>query len=83
MKKFLNEDGRSPWDRLSDNPAIGACHDFLGVAENLAVLVSTGNIALPIERSIYMWMYDDSGSNWGHRHAILKIYLLENRSKLF
>ena len=65
------EDGRSPWDRLSDNPAIGACHDFLEVAENLAVLVSTGNIALPIERSIYMWMYDDAGSNWGHRHAIL------------
>ncbi|MCK5784152.1 MAG: hypothetical protein KAH06_06875 [Desulfobacterales bacterium] len=65
------EDDRSPWERLSDNPAIGACHDFLGVAENLAVLVSTGNIPLSIERSIYMWMYDDAGSSWGHRHAIL------------
>jgi uncharacterized repeat protein (TIGR01451 family) len=67
-----NEDGRSPWQRLSDNPAIGACYDFLNVAENLAVFVTSGtSIALPIERSVYNWMYDDSGSNWGHRHAIL------------
>ena len=67
-----NEDGRSPWQRLEDNPAIGACHDFLNVAENLAVFVTSGSsIALPIERTIYMWMYDDAGSAWGHRHAIL------------
>ena len=66
------EDGNSPWDRLDNNPAIGACHDFLPVAENLAVFVTSGNnIALPIERSIYMWLYDDAGSGWGHRHAIL------------
>jgi hypothetical protein len=66
-------DGRSPWDRLSDNPAIGACQDFLSIAENLAVFVTSGSsIALPIERSIYMWMYEDCcGSGWGHRHAIL------------
>jgi hypothetical protein len=65
------EDGRSPWERLDDNEAIGACHDQLSVSENLAVLVSTGGIALPVERSVYMWMYDDAGSGWGHRHAIL------------
>ncbi len=67
------EDGRSPWERLAANPAIGVCHDFLNVAENLAVFVSTGNnIPLPIERSVYMWMYDDgSCCGWGHRHAIL------------
>ncbi len=64
-----NADGRSPWDRLNSNSDIGACHDFLNVAENLAVL--WGGWTLPLERSIYMWMYDDSGSNWGHRHAIL------------
>ena len=65
-------DGRSPWDRLNDNPAIGACHDFLSIAENLAVFVtSDSSISLPIERSIYMWMYDDASSTWGHRHAIL------------
>lgn len=67
------EDGRNPWERLADNPAIGACSEFLGVAENLAVFVTTGNyIPLPIERSVYMWMYDDGGCcGWGHRHAIL------------
>lgn len=64
-------DGNSPWERLNQNPAIGACHDFLSVAENLAAFVTSGSsIALPIERSIYMWMYED-GSTWGHRHAIL------------
>ncbi len=65
------EDGRSPWERLADNQTIGACHDQLSVSENLAVLVSTGGIAIPVERSVYMWMYDDAGSGWGHRHAIL------------
>ena len=62
-------DGNTPWQRLDNNPAIGGCHDFLGVAENLAVL--WGGWTLPIERAIYVWMYDDSGSSWGHRHAIL------------
>ncbi len=66
------EDGNSPWERLDTNPAIYACHDFLNVAENLAVLVTSGtSIPLPVERSVYMWMYDDAGSSWGHRHAIL------------
>jgi hypothetical protein len=62
-------DGRSPWDRLNSNPAIGACHDFLAVAENLAVL--WGEWTLPVERSVYLWMYDDSNQGWGHRHAVL------------
>jgi uncharacterized protein YkwD len=62
-------DGQSPWDRLNDNPAIDACHDDLAVAENLAVL--WGGWTLPIERAVFMWMYADSGSNWGHRHAVL------------
>ncbi|MBI5029307.1 MAG: hypothetical protein HZB51_02180 [Chloroflexi bacterium] len=67
-----NADGRSPWQRLYTNSAINACHDSLGVAENLAVFVTSGNsIPLPIERSIYMFMYVDAGSAWGHRHAIL------------
>lgn len=67
------EDGRTPWQRLEDNPAIGACHDFLNIAENLAYFCTSGSsISLPIERSIYNWMYDDGDCcNWGHRHAIL------------
>ena len=70
-------DGNSPWQRLNTDTAINSCHDFLNIAENLAVL--WGGWTLPVERSIYMWMYEDSGSNWGHRHAILW-YPYENNS---
>lgn len=64
--------GQDPWQRLGANPAIGACRDPLSIAENLAVFVTTGSsIPLPVERSIYDWMYSDQGSAWGHRHAIL------------
>jgi len=65
-------DGHDPWWRLDQNPAIGACHDFLNVAENLAVFWTSGSsIPLPVERAVYMWMYEDSGMGWGHRIAIL------------
>jgi uncharacterized protein YkwD len=65
-------DGRSPWDRLEDSPAIGACRDFLSVAENIAVLAASGSsIDLPVERSVFMWIYDDGDCcGWGHRHTI-------------
>jgi hypothetical protein len=65
--------GQSPWQRLDSNPAIGACHDSLSVAENIAVFVTSGSsISLPVERSVFMWMYDDGDCcSWGHRHAIL------------
>ena len=68
-----NADGRSPWQRLSDNAAIGACQDFLSVAENIFVFVTSGSsIPLPLERAIYGWMYEDGPCcGWGHRHAIL------------
>jgi hypothetical protein len=66
-------DGLSPWERLDANPAIGACHDFLSISENIAVFVTSGSsIPLPIERSIFMWIYEDGDCcGWGHRHAIL------------
>jgi len=65
-------DGLGPWVRLSNNPAIGACQDFLSYAENLYVYMTDGNsISLPVERSIYVFLYKDSGSLWEHRHALL------------
>ena len=74
-----NADGHSPWERLNANPTIGACHDSLSVAENLAALMTSGSsIPLPVERSVYRWMYDDSGSAWGHRIAILWYPYIEN-----
>ena len=68
-----NADGYSPWERLENNPAIGACHDFLSISENIAVFVTSGSsISLPIERAIFDWMYEDgSCCGWGHRHTIL------------
>ena len=72
-------DGRSPGERLDDNPAIGACHDSLPVAENLTVIVTSGtSIPLPVERAVYMWMYKDSDSSWVHRHTILWYPYTEN-----
>lgn len=73
-----NVDGLGPWTRLNNNAAIGACHDFLNVAENLSVFVSSANnISMPVEGAIYNWMYVD-GTSWGHRHAILWYPYTEN-----
>lgn len=73
-------DGRTPWERLDADPDIAACRDFLGVAENLFWKGTTDprGIPLVIEQAIYWWMYIDSGSNWGHRHAILWTPYTEN-----
>lgn len=62
-------DGRSPWERLDSIPEIYTCREFLLVAENLAVFWA--GTTFPIEQAVYMWLYADSGSNWGHRHTIL------------
>ena len=65
-------DGKDPWTRLEENPAINACHDFLSIVENLAYFWSSApNISLPLERAFYNWMYKDNGSSWGHRHMLL------------
>jgi uncharacterized protein YkwD len=61
-------DGRTPFQRLLANPAINACRDSF-MAENLAGF--WGNWTLPVERAVYLWMYADSGSSWGHRHILL------------
>ena len=69
----------SPWDRLHNDSAIApaeisACHDFLGIGENLAVYVSSNPNHQPVEnvaRAIYDWLYADASSEWGHRHALL------------
>ena len=58
---------------------VGAgCTEPLSRSENLAYFFkqSTGpltaaSIPLPLERAIYAWIYDDAGSAWGHREAVL------------
>jgi hypothetical protein len=65
-------DGRSPYGRLDDNPEIGACREPLDVVENIAYHVTTGSsIDLPVERTVYAWIYWDASVGWGHRHVVL------------
>jgi hypothetical protein len=73
-------DGRSPWERLADNAAIGACHDFLGIAENIYFVATTAPTPIPyvVETAVYRMMYEDAGSRWGHRHAMLWTPYVEN-----
>lgn len=73
-------DGRSPHERLTANPVLGACSDFLGISENLYLYATTGNNAPPLllAEMIYQMIYVDAGSEWGHRHAILWTSYTEN-----
>lgn len=74
-----NADGKGPAVRKQENPAINACHDDFLLMENLHCYGTTSsNIPMPIERSIYNWMYKDKGSGWGHRHLLLYDNFLEN-----
>ncbi len=52
------------------------CHEFITRSENLAYYASTAPIPMPVERSIYSFIYDDASSNWGHRESVL----LQDRS---
>lgn len=66
-------DGNTPPERLNANAAIGACHDFLGVSENLYWQGTTSPDEIPyvVEQAIYNWLYVDKNAKWGHRHALL------------
>lgn len=66
-------DGNTQWERLHANPAIGACHDFLGVAENLYYQGTTATDEIPfiVEQAIYSWLYADKDSQWLHRRTLL------------
>lgn len=73
--------GSGSFNRITNHPVIGgACAQFLGAAENLHASASSGrNAPTPttlIEGAIYGWLYNDGGSAWGHRRAML----LQDRS---
>ena len=60
-----------PYDRLA--AALGDEKEFFEFSENLA-WASAGTASTfpePVAYSVYAWIYDDSGSSWGHRHFSL------------
>jgi len=61
----------SPSERLG--AALGDEKEFFAYSENLA-WTSAGEVSTfpePVAYSVYAWIYDDSGSSWGHRHFSL------------
>lgn len=61
-----------PFERIENTSVVGDCNEPLSYVENLAAFWTTADsIPLPIERSIYLWIYADAGSAWGHREALL------------
>jgi hypothetical protein len=79
--KFAHDaDGRTPVARMNTKAAIAACHDVLGIYENLYFqgTTSADGIPLVIEQAVYMWIYSDAAYGWGHRHAALWTPYTEN-----
>jgi len=61
----------TPFERIDNTPVVSDCHKDITYAENLAAFWTTEtSIPLPVERAIYLWIYADAGSNWGHREAL-------------
>ncbi len=67
--KATHSDGSTHY--FGDTYGDGSCHEFITRSENLAYFASTAPIRLPLERSIYSFIYDDARSHWGHREAVL------------
>ena len=70
--EFGHDVDGSPWDRLDRVPKIKNNREFFAYGENLAAFAARPNYpTLPIEKSIYNWIYNDADSNWGHRKFAL------------
>jgi uncharacterized protein YkwD len=64
-------DGLSPFDRI-DNWIGLSCHSFMSYGENLAYFWSMGGTNdFIISHAVYLWLYEDASSQWGHRRAAL------------
>jgi hypothetical protein len=68
--------GSSFDERINSNSTLNG--QWQGIAENLSVSVATSSgssfFTNFVARSIYGLMYQDAGSAWGHRHAILNVF---------
>ena len=69
--------GTTPSSRLNGDAAINGCSEsstWTQGPECLAAFVqSEGTISMPIERSVYGWIYVDLLSGWGHRNTVFAL----------
>ena len=68
----------SPSDRLNSDPSISGCSEsgWIFGPENLSNFGSTSPTppALPIERAVYGWIYEDASDSWGHRNTCFALF---------
>ncbi len=63
-------DGSSPFDRMNHDPPLQS--QWQWESENIGVRVTSGSsLSDFVSERIYAFIYRDSGSGWGHRHAVL------------
>jgi len=64
--------GTSPSSRITSGVG-SSCKEFTSRSENLYGAVSTQNSGFPnvVAQAMYGFIYDDAGSNWGHREMCL------------
>ena len=69
----IDGNGLNAFQRIAADPVLGPCHNqLLNRAENIAYFWSGGPPnPLYIERAIYLWIYADTQSLWGHRETAL------------
>jgi hypothetical protein len=66
----INQPNKNSWNRITVNPAVNG-HNTNCCAENIAAGSSNVTGGGTPADSIYRFMYQDSDSQWGHRHNIL------------
>ena len=80
---FGHEEDGTPWERLDRIDAIKNNRDFFPYAENLyATAGSASYTPEPIAQAIYNWIYNDQGSNYGHRKFALASGLNDNHDQV-
>ncbi len=77
--KFGHTEDGTPWERLDKIEDIKNNRDFFKYAENLYAGAGSAEYTKePIAKAIYNWIYNDSGSSYGHRNFCLAVALIDN-----
>ena len=72
--------GLSPFQRI-DNAVGTSCREFITYGENLAIFGSSSGVPpLLVAQSMYIWIFADASSSWGHRQMCLYQGFNNNRN---